>query len=570
MNGGKSNYLHIFYLLVVFSACSLKTEGQFKGDSGEKEYLEIFDSLEIFEDEISGELEIEENNEFEFECIDSDNDGHGTGCEMEEDCDDYDPDVWISCGKCIDKDNDGFFTGCDGYSQRRGPDCNDAINECTNDCEDLNSNGVADCAEGTTWVRVISTEGGDEGKGIIILSDGRFAIAGSTYRDFWLLILSEDGEIESQKTLRGYDTNIANGISYVDNMIVSAGLTNSYGAGDYDVWIVRYDSNFDISWQKTIGGGARDVANSIIRTSDGNFVIAGVTESIGPQSPSRENGWIGKIDSSGRFTWKKFLGGGNEDRIHSVAECSDGSFIAVGETKSFGAIGFDAWILKISSDGNILKSEMIGGNADDRAFSVISLSTGDVVFVGSTVSHGAGKSDAWIVKMNCDGGVIWQKTIGGMEDDTALSVVENAGWERIVLSGTTRSNGDSGIDILISSINIDGELPWNTVIATNGNDRANSVSTTNHGDIVAVGSSDGFGGSSDLVIIKLHGDGKFSGECPYISNPSFELNDSSATVGTIQLSGISYGDFSFEPNSTDVSDDSYNLNNIEACPLTPI
>ena len=119
--------------------------------------------------------------------------------------------------------------------------------------------------------------------------------------------------------------------------------TNSFGAGGADIYIVKLDGSGNVSWTKTIGGSFSDYARSIIRSSDGGFVVAGYTNSFGAGGYDI---YIVKLDSLGNVLWTKTIGGSFSDYANSIIQSSDGGFVVAGETGSFGAGQSDFYIVK--------------------------------------------------------------------------------------------------------------------------------------------------------------------------------------------------------------------------------
>ena len=133
-----------------------------------------------------------------------------------------------------------------------------------------------------------------------------------------------------------------------DGGYIIAGSTMSYGAGAYDFWLVKTDSNGNKIWDKTFGGPYWDVARSVQQTSDGGYILAGFTMSYGAGPHS--DAWLVKTDSNGNEEWNKTFGGPEEDAACSVQQTSDGGYIVAGWTESKGAGGGDAWVIKLEGD----------------------------------------------------------------------------------------------------------------------------------------------------------------------------------------------------------------------------
>ena len=109
---------------------------------------------------------------------------------------------------------------------------------------------------------------------------------------------------------------------------------------------MKLDSSGNVTWQKTYGGSGEDYANSIQQTSDGGYIVAGQTYSF---RASGFDAWVLKLDSSGNITWQKTSGGSSWDTANSVKQTSDGGYIVAGFTDSFGSVWYDIWVLKLDS-----------------------------------------------------------------------------------------------------------------------------------------------------------------------------------------------------------------------------
>jgi hypothetical protein len=137
------------------------------------------------------------------------------------------------------------------------------------------------------------------------------------------------------------------------------------------------------------------VADSVQRTSDGGYILAGYTSSFGVVDT---DSWIVKTDASGNYQWNKTYGGTSSDAALSVQQTGDGGYITAGYTSSFGAGGFEAWLIKTNVSGNEQWNKTYGGPTDDYASSVQQTGDGGYVLAGHTSSFGAGGDDFWLVK----------------------------------------------------------------------------------------------------------------------------------------------------------------------------
>ena len=169
--------------------------------------------------------------------------------------------------------------------------------------------------------------------------------------------------------------------------------------------------------------------------------MAGETLSFGAGS---YDAWVFKLDATGNIEWQKTYGGPRWDRAWSVQQTSDGGYIVAGFTQSFGAGGQDFWVLKLDASGNVEWQKTYGGPADDRALWVVEADDGGYAVVGTTASFGAGYSDIWLLKLDASGNVEWEKTYGGRLIDGAASVRQTSDGGYVV-AGLSRSFGASQI-----------------------------------------------------------------------------------------------------------------------------
>jgi hypothetical protein len=177
-----------------------------------------------------------------------------------------------------------------------------------------------------------------------------------------------------------------------------AGFTISFGAGRGDAYVVKLDANGNLLWTKTIGGESDDWGNSLIQTSDGGYVIAGYTKSFGAGD---WDVYVVKLDANGNLQWTKTIGGENEDLGSSLIQTSDGGYAIAGTTIYFGAGGWDVYVVKLDAKGNLQWTKTIGGKNEDGGSSIIQTSDGGYVIAGHTESFGAG--DVYLVKLDKNG-----------------------------------------------------------------------------------------------------------------------------------------------------------------------
>ncbi len=160
----------------------------------------------------------------------------------------------------------------------------------------------------------------------------------------------------------------------------------------------------------TIGGSGDDWGYSIIQTSDGGYAVAGRTESFGA---GEADVYVVKLDEHGSLQWTRTIGGSKDDEGYSIIQTSDGGYAVAGKTNSFGAGWADVYVVKLDGGGNLQWTRTIGGSEDDEGWSIIQTSDGGYAVAGCTGSFGAGGSDVYVVKLDGSGNLQWTRTIGG-------------------------------------------------------------------------------------------------------------------------------------------------------------
>jgi hypothetical protein len=181
-----------------------------------------------------------------------------------------------------------------------------------------------------------------------------------------------------------------------------AGLTASFGAGSADIFLIKTYANGNIIWAKTYGGTNSDEAYSVHQTSDGGYIVAGATYSFGA---GNYDIFLMKTDANGNVIWAKTYGGTSTDYAYSVQQTSDGGYIVAGYTASFGAGSGDIFLIKTDANGNVQWAKTYGGIGWDLAYSVQQTSDGGYIVAGLTISFGAGNYDIFLIKTDANGNI---------------------------------------------------------------------------------------------------------------------------------------------------------------------
>ena len=379
------------------------------------------------------------------------------------------------------------------------------------------------------------------GNSMVQTTDRGYAIAGTDYSftsgnyDFYVAKLDNTGNLKWTKTIGGLKTEVGYSIVQAkDKGYAITGYTFSFGDTVYgDVYIVKLDSVGNLKWTTSIGGSENDQGNSIIQTKDGGYILTGQTSSFGSGGV-----YVVKLDSTGILQWTRVIGGYHDNgQGNSIIQTNDGDYVVAGSTTSFGAGGYDVYVIKLDSVGNLKWTRTIGGTGNEFGQTVIQSKDGGYTIAGNTSSYGAGSIDMYIIKLDASGNLQWTRTVGGTGQDFANSIVQTADGGYAV-AGTTNSYGDviNG-DMYLVKLDSTGNMKWTKTIGGSGVDGGSSiVQTADHGYTIA-GSTESFGfGTGAIYVVKLDSIGN---NC--VSTNSGGVTSSGGSITTIDSGRVSNG-----------------------------
>jgi len=365
------------------------------------------------------------------------------------------------------------------------------------------------------WNRTYGGTSGDYASALVQTSDGGYALAGATNSfgagndDFWLVKTDAAGSAQWNKTYGGTDAEDANALVQTsDGGYALAGWTESFGAGWFDFWLVKTDSAGTMQWNQTYGGTSDDRASALVQTSDGGYALAGLTY---PGDVGNGDFWLVKADASGNMMWNKTYGGTNSDWAYALVQTSDGGYALAGWTNSFGAGWSVFWLVKTDSAGTMQWNQTYGGTGSDGAYALVQTGDGGYALAGYTMSFGAGGYDAWLVKTDDSGNMQWNKTYGGTSDDVAYALVQTSDGG-YALAGYTNSFGAGNFDFWLVKTDFSGNMQWNKTYGGTNFDYARALVQTSDGGYALAGATNSFGaGSTDFWLVKTDASGNVGG-----------------------------------------------------------
>ena len=244
------------------------------------------------------------------------------------------------------------------------------------------------------WVKSWGYNETDHGYSVAIDSSGNSYIAGDVYQNGALnaTVIKYDtsGVYQWHKTWGGSSTETAQSI-YIDlsDYVYITGKARSFNTTD-DVFIVKYDSNGNLIWNRTWGGSGNDIGIDLTVDSQGNAYIAGITSSYGPGG---QNVIFLIYNSTGHLQDSKIWGGNSDDRANAIVKDSNGNTFIMGETGSFGAGNADVFLLKYNTSRDLEWNTTWGSNTLDRPGDLAIDSNNDLYISGFTYHPDIGTGD---------------------------------------------------------------------------------------------------------------------------------------------------------------------------------
>ena len=359
----------------------------------------------------------------------------------------------------------------------------------------------------TLWTRTFGGSDWDEGRSVQQTTDGGYIIAGYTQSygtggDVYLIKTDANGNEQWSQTYGGSDYDRGNSVQQTsDGGYIIAGWTESYGAGSYDVYLIKTDANGNESWSRTFGGSYDDYGYSIQKTYDGGYIIAGYTESYGAGG---YDVYLIKTDANGNEQWSRTFGGSSWDYGRSVHQTSDGGYIIAGNTWSY-ISDDDVYLIKTNGNGNEEWSRIFGGNDLDGGYSVQQTTDGGYIIAGFTFSY-IPWAVVYLIKTDTVGNEQWYQTFGGIYMDIGKSVQQTTDGGYII-AGITHSYGAGSADVYLIKTDENGNETWSQTFGGSSNDRGYSVQQTSDGGYIIAGYTYSYGaGSADVYLIKVGGE----------------------------------------------------------------
>lgn len=326
------------------------------------------------------------------------------------------------------------------------------------------------------WQKNFGGSGNDQSNGVCATADGGFILAGKSNSsdgqltqnrggfDFWVVKTDASGNLQWQRSMGGSQEDIAEHVlQTAEGGYLITGYTDSQDGdvvsshGLRDVLLVRLDASGQIIWTKTYGGSSYDDGQIALELSDGSFLVGATTHSgDGDVSQASGNGdiWLLHMDAQGNLLDEHIYGGSSHEFLTNLRPVPSGGYILSGmATSTDGLLAqnhgmHDLWIIRLDENLNVLWQTALGGSGTDAANDVVAMSDGTFLATGTVYSQDGqvgpthGSADAWVVRLDAGGNLIWKKNYGGSRGDAGVRIEEAANNGFVLLGNTHSGDGD--------------------------------------------------------------------------------------------------------------------------------
>jgi hypothetical protein len=354
------------------------------------------------------------------------------------------------------------------------------------------------------WERTYGGARDDQGYSVQQTSDTGYIVAGATisfgnYLQVYVVKTNASGDTLWTQTYGGTGIDYGTSVQQTsDGGYIITGLSDSYGNGE-QVYLIKTNASGDTLWTRTYGGSGVEVGQSVQQTSDGGYIVAGRSNSYGDSMQV----YLIKTDASGDTLWTRTYGGMFDNWGSSVQQTSDGGYIVVGTTRLF-MTGYKVYLIKTNSSGDTLWSKTYVGQYDAYGNSVQQTSDGGYIVTGFDYSS-ANSFQVYLIKTNSSGDTLWIMTYGGSSYDKGNSVQQTMDGGYIV-AGTYDFNGGNPQGYLVKT-NASGDTLWTRTYGGAAIDYGNFVQQTMDGGFIVAGSSTSFGNGYQVYLIKTDANG---------------------------------------------------------------
>lgn len=409
------------------------------------------------------------------------------------------------------------------------------------------------------WIRSFGGSGDDTPRSVVETLDGGFAVLGYSnstdgdlqgkstgVNDYWLLKTDRNGDAIWSRTYGGSMDDrgqaviqTSDGGFAVTGYAMSSDGDASNNEGFHDNWVLRLDGLGNLLWEQSFGFSGHDHSYDLVETPEGGLFFTGFLDITSARADGytekhaslTRHGvgefWGTKLDSGGDIEWRSYFGGTNNDRAHAVARAHDGGYVMAGfsESDDFDISdprgSYDFWVVKVSETGELAWQHSYGGTEIDIANDVARTHDGGYVITGSVISADGdvsashGGSDAWVIKTDAQGQLLWERTYGGSAFEVAEAICPTRDGGYVVVGNSRSTDQDVSTnagenDLWIFKVDSGGQLLWEQALGGTDLDLGFDILESSDGAIIVVGetaSTDLFPlenkGGTDLIMVRI-------------------------------------------------------------------
>jgi len=346
----------------------------------------------------------------------------------------------------------------------------------------------------------------DEAKNLIALEDGYLLVGetqsfGEGNSDAYIIKVDKLGNKIYSVAYGGRNADVANAVVEMDDSFMITGTTNSFGNRVQSLYMLKMTKDGKRVWHNGYYSDKDDyyVANDLIKIADDNVLVAGTEDHVSFFS-SEVNIYLNAINTNGKRNGIKRYGGEDPERAHSIISVADGYVIA-GETDTWGHGRVDAYVIKLDKKGNRIWHNAFGFDDDEIARQIIATRDGGYILVGSTDSDYKTQKNVYVVKITADGKKEWQSFYGTKEDDEGFGIVETP--RGYVIAGYTKGTKNYDSNVYLLNIDRNGSVIWEKTYGSSRDDKASAIIKVEDGFVISGYSTSIDTHSKDVYLLKV-------------------------------------------------------------------
>ena len=302
---------------------------------------------------------------------------------------------------------------------------------------------LTDTMGDSVWSRTYHSGGSNWLYDVIEMDDGGFMLFGESsspwFENVWVVRINAVGDVVWDRMYGGSGTDrCIDVVQNEDETFTLCGITDSFGAGDYDIWLLKISDVGDSLWSRTYGSAAAEFGNAIVTTPDG-YLVGGVRRT----SPGNEEGVVFRISNVGDVIWERTYVQSTTCDFSTIVPLAGDRYVFGGTQSVVGLVG---WMAKIEGNGDPIWQETFLEGVDSRCWSITGTSAGQFLIGGFTTPSYAEYGNGWVAKVDSNGNLEWSIAINpSTSDDWFHSVIELSSGT-ILASGSTESLGSGNYD----------------------------------------------------------------------------------------------------------------------------